>query len=220
MKSAGFSRRRPMRGSGCGRTLRLPEHLIRGPFGRSSEGAGMKRSDLEHILRASAAITGADQLVVIGSQALLGQFPDAPKSLTKSFEVDIFTFRDAQDAALIDGSIGELSPFHTTFGYFAHGVAEETATLPNGWKSRLIEVRSPMTAGATGLCLEVHDLAISKLVAGREKDIEFISELLEHALVTEPVLVDRLAATVLDDSRRESCRWRLKRIVDGLGSAR
>ena len=53
----------------------------------------MTRSELEHILRAAAAITGADQFVVIGSQAILGQFPDAPAPLTTSKEADVSSLR-------------------------------------------------------------------------------------------------------------------------------
>ena len=40
--------------------------------------------------------------------------------------------------------------------------------LPSGWRDRLVPLRNPNTRGATGWCLEVHDLAIAK-VAGREK---------------------------------------------------
>jgi hypothetical protein len=90
----------------------------------------MLLSQLEHILRASAAITGTDQFIIIGSQALLGQFPNAPADLLVSIEADIYSLRDPADAELIDGSIGEASPFHQTFGYYAHGVGVETAVLP------------------------------------------------------------------------------------------
>jgi len=41
----------------------------------------MQRSQLEHVIRAASAITGATEIVVIGSQAVLGQFPDAPADL-------------------------------------------------------------------------------------------------------------------------------------------
>jgi len=92
----------------------------------------MRRPQLEHVIRAAAGITGAPEIVVIGSQAVLGQFPDAPDELLLSVEADVFTFRDPADAELIEGS-----PFHQTFGYYAHGVAEETAVLPTGWKERL-----------------------------------------------------------------------------------
>ncbi len=130
----------------------------------------MQRPQLEHIIRAAVGITGATEIVVIGSQAVLGQFPDAPADLLVSIEADVFTFRNPADADLIDGSIGEGSPFHQTFGYYAHGVAEETAILPAGWKSRLVTVHNANTGNGCGLCLEVHDLAVAKLAAGREKD--------------------------------------------------
>jgi hypothetical protein len=57
---------------------------------------------------------------------------------------------------------------------YAHGVAEETANLPDGWKDRLVRVQNENTGTGVGLCLEAHDLAVSKLIAGREKDVEFI----------------------------------------------
>jgi hypothetical protein len=40
----------------------------------------VRRRDLEHLLRAAADIAEDDQILVIGSQAILGQFPDAPGS--------------------------------------------------------------------------------------------------------------------------------------------
>jgi hypothetical protein len=129
----------------------------------------MQRPQLEHVIRAAAGITGATEIDVIGSQAVLGQFPEAPADLLVSIEADVFTFRNPADADLIDGSIGEGSPFHQTFGYYAHGVAETTAVLPAGWKDRLVTVRNANTGNGCGLCLEVHDLAVAKLAAGRER---------------------------------------------------
>ncbi len=67
----------------------------------------MQRPQLEHIIRAAVGITGATEIVVIGSQAVLGQFPTAPANLLVSIEADVFTFRDPAAADLIDGSIGE-----------------------------------------------------------------------------------------------------------------
>jgi hypothetical protein len=53
----------------------------------------VKRSELEHVIRAAAAISGDDELIVIGSQAVLGQFPDAPAELCVSIEVDLYPAR-------------------------------------------------------------------------------------------------------------------------------
>jgi hypothetical protein len=95
-------------------------------------------------------------------------------------------------ADLIDGSIGEGSPFHDTYGYYAQGVGPTTAVLPVGWPQRLIPVRNSNTRGAVGLCLEPHDLVLSKYAAGREKDDRFVRVALAHRLVNEAILLDRL----------------------------
>jgi hypothetical protein len=173
----------------------------------------MKRPQLEHLLRAASGITGADRFVIIGSQSILGQFPDPPAELLVSIEADLFSLRTTQDADLIDGSIGEGSPFHQTFGYYAHGVGEETAVLPAGWKDRLIPFQTPSTGGATGLCLEVHDLAISKLVAGREKDLRFIRALIQHHLADPGVLRQRLTQTALAPALNIVCKERLEAML-------
>jgi hypothetical protein len=172
----------------------------------------MRRPQLEHIIRAAAGITGAPEFVIIGSQAVLGQFPNAPAELLVSIEADVFTLRDPADADLIDGSIGEGSPFHQTFGYYAHGVAVDTAVLPAGWQERLVPVRNPNTGGGTGLCLEIHDLAVSKLIAGCEKDLDFVSGLFRHNLARSETVRERLATTPVDDTRRQLCLERLKRL--------
>ncbi|GJQ29274.1 MAG: hypothetical protein HBSAPP03_11580 [Phycisphaerae bacterium] len=172
----------------------------------------MTRAQLEHILRAAGGVTGVDRLVVVGSQSILGQFPDAPEELRNSMEADVYAPGDANLAHLIDGSIGEGSPFHNTFGYHAHGVGVETATLPKDWMTRTIAVRSPNTGGVTGLCPEVHDLAVSKLVAGREKDLAFLAALLQHGLVQGRLIRERLVATEVTDGVRRACEARLTRL--------
>jgi hypothetical protein len=133
--------------------------------------------------------------------------------LLVSIEADVFSLRAAEDSDLIDGSIGEGSPFHQTFGYYAHGVGADTAVLPEGWRERLIPVRNQNTGGGTGLCLEVHDLAVSKLVAARDKDVAFIQGLLRHQLAQVEIIRARLAQTDLSPERRELCMARLTRLA-------
>ena len=81
---------------------------------------------------------------------------------------------------------------HQTYGYYAHGVGEETAVLPAGWKERVIAVRNENTNRYTGECLEVHDLAVSKLAAGREKDMNFVQALVTHRMVLAQTMEERL----------------------------
>ncbi len=153
----------------------------------------MTRAQLEHILRAAGALTEEREIVVLGSQAILGTFPEAPEELRRSMEVDAFPLDAPEKADLIDGSIGELSPFHETYGYYAHGIMPESAAFPEGWRDRLVRVATPATHGVTGLCLSPEDLAASKLAACREKDLDFVTALLHHKLVEIAHLRNRIA---------------------------
>jgi hypothetical protein len=156
----------------------------------------VRRHELEHLIRAAGAITQSD-LIVIGSQAILGQHPDAPPVALVSVEADLIPLQHPERWALIDGAIGEGSPFHETFGYYADGVEEQTAVLPAGWKERLIPVRNDNTRGVTGLCLEVHDLLIGKYVAGRPKDLEFTGAVARAGLADRDLLLARLRVTAV-----------------------
>ena len=167
----------------------------------------MNRSELEHVIRAAAAISGDDRIVVTGSQAILGSHPDAPPELCFSRDVDLWPLHHPGRADLVDASIGELSPFHETFGYYAQGVGPETAILPEGWQSRLVGVPA---GPAVGLCLEPHDLVISKYAAGRERDREYVRIAARVGLVTRETLLERLAATPLDEERRALARERIE----------
>ncbi len=162
----------------------------------------MTREQLEHVIRASAAIAGVRDIVVIGSQAVLGEFPSAPPELLVSRDADVYPLEYPERSDLIDGSIGEGSPFERTFGYYAHGVDDTTAVLPEGWRGRLIAVAGENTGQARGWCLEVHDLAIAKYAAGRPKDLDFTRVLAIHGMTSREMLIERLTATRLVDEVR------------------
>jgi hypothetical protein len=162
----------------------------------------MTRSQLEHIIRAAGTIADVDELIVIGSQAILGEFPNAPEELLISDEADVFPLKLPERSDLIDATIGEGSRFQQSFGYYAHGVDESTAILPEGWRERLILVSGNNTRFIRGWCLEVHDLAIAKYAAGRHKDIEFTRALARHGMVRREVLEQRLASTTMDSQTR------------------
>lgn len=174
----------------------------------------MQRHQLEHIIRAASGITGANEFVIVGSQAVLGQFPEAPAELLGSIEADVFSLRSPAESDLVDGSIGEGSPFHKTFGYYAHGVSPDTAVMPDGWRERWIPIHNENTREGTGYCPEVHDLAVSKLVAGREKDIAFVAVLLRYGLAFSETIRARLEQTPVSPATLKLCVGRLRRLED------
>ena len=174
----------------------------------------MNRLQLEHIIRASGSIADDSHIVVVGSQAILGQYPEAPAELLVSMEADVFPKHDPEKSIVIDGAIGEQSLFHLTYGYYAHGVAPETAVLPKGWEKRTVAVCNENTNGLTGECLEAHDLAVSKLAAGRPKDMEFVQAMLRHGLADADLLRGRIALVeAVDEEKRQWMRGRLQVVL-------
>jgi hypothetical protein len=162
----------------------------------------VQRDQLEHVIRAAASIADDDEIMVVGSQSVLGAHPDAPAELLRSVEADVFPRRHPDRAILIDGAIGEGSPFHETFGYYAHGVGPETAVLGPGWDARLVAVRGPGTRDATGWCLEPNDAVAAKLVAGRPHDVAFATEALRARIVDAATLRERITALPVSDATR------------------
>lgn len=172
----------------------------------------MKRHELEHVLRASAAITNDNSFVVIGSQAVLLPFPDAPTELLLSNEVDLYPSMHPERADLIDGAIGQLSMFHDTFGYHADGVGPETATMPDDW---MTFAKLYYIGELTVVSPDLHDLAVSKCVAGRDKDALWVAALLRHRMIDSNRLQERLRS--LDPIKfpvEQYLAWALRRLEE------
>lgn len=165
----------------------------------------MKKQQLDHILRAAGRITGEKQFVIVGSQSLHGRYPDLPDDIVRSAEADLIASK-APDRTEWLHAIGVHSPFHESFGYYADPVDESTATLPKGWKGRLVNLPPGDTEGVRGLCLDPHDLAIAKYAARREKDMAFTRELARRGLVGRERLLTLLNQTAVDDEVRERIR--------------
>ena len=165
----------------------------------------MKKQELDHVLRAAGRITGEKQFIIIGSQSLHGKYPDLADDIVKSAEVDLIAAKRPGRTEWLN-SIGVYSRFHETFGYYADPVDEKTATLPKGWKGRLVNLPPGDTEGVKGLCLEPHDLAIAKYVASREKDQVFTRELVGRGILSEKRLLSLLEQTPVDEHVRNRIR--------------
>jgi hypothetical protein len=165
----------------------------------------MKKQQLDHILRAAGRITGQKQFVIVGSQSLHGKYPDLPDDIVLSAEVDLIAPK-APDRTEWLNAIGVHSPFHESFGYYADPVDERTATLPKGWKGRLVNLPPGDTEGVRGLCLDPHDLAIAKYVARREKDMAFNRALARRGIVKRDRLLSLLEQTPVGEDVRRRIR--------------
>jgi hypothetical protein len=151
----------------------------------------MKRAQLEHVLRAAADITREHSFVVIGSQAVLLSHPNAPDELLVSREVDMYPAMAPDKADLIEGAIGVLSQFDEAFGYYADGVSPDTAKMPPDWMQF---AKLHYLGELTVIVPDLHDLAVSKCVASRDKDAHWVAALLRHKMIELPRFIERLRA--------------------------
>ncbi len=161
-------------------------------------------------MRASAAIANDPDVVIVGSQSILGTFENADARLLVSMEADVFPRSKPELSDLIDGSIGEGSPFHETYGYYAQGVGPETAVVAAGWEARLVAIRNENTLGATGWCLEANDLLLSKYVAGREKDAVFTKVAADCGYGEAALLLRRVEQLQISEALKQLVRGRIR----------
>ena len=171
----------------------------------------MTREELEHLIRASAAVTDQYEFVIVGSQSILGAIPRPDAVFTMSAEADIYPLAAPELAEKIDGALGEGSRFHETYGYYAQGVGPDTAVLPEGWLQRVHRVQTAATDGRVGYCLDVVDLFLSKAAAGRDKDRLFCIALLQHGHVKPVDALARVPAMPLDDHGKRRLRATIHR---------
>jgi hypothetical protein len=174
----------------------------------------MRRDQLEHAIRTACQIIGRPEVIVVGSQSILGTFREdqLPADATMSVEIDILPIADDNAeterlADLIEGVAGEFSPFEELHGFSIDGVDLSTSALPAGWRGRLVKVQNANTAAPggelqyAGWCLDKEDLCVAKLCAFREKDQNFVAALVRSALVDRQSILTRLA-TVDERYRR------------------
>lgn len=170
----------------------------------------MKKREVDHVLRAAGRIADTKRIIIIGSQSLHGKFPDMPDVIHRSMEVDLIVPGNQPRTEWLN-VIGEASPFHESFGYYADPVDERTAILPRGWKGRLVNLPAGETEGVIGLCLDPHDLAVAKYAARREKDLIFTAELARRRIVAKERLLELLSATPVDKTVRIRIRTDIER---------
>lgn len=168
----------------------------------------MKRIEFEHLLCAAGAISTEKEFVVFGSQALLGYIENPPAELLVSMELDLYPKNHPAVVRVLDAQIGRSSAFAKAHAYYADLVTPDLATWPDGWTERWIRFEK---SGVTAWCAELHDITVSKLAAGRPRDVAYIQDLLRHKLLNENRLHERINLLP-----RKSDRARLSTAFDRL----
>ena len=169
-------------------------------------GAGERTlADLHRAVRSIGRHFKTDTVIIIGSQAILIDWPDAPVAMRTSGEIDAYPgnireWETSHPGALASEEINAIfgwgSAFHGTHGFYIDGVDEDTAKLPPGWQERAVEIT--VTDEATAIrviapCLD--DLMVSKLQRLSLKDQDFIRACHRTRPLDVALIETRLAAS-------------------------
>jgi hypothetical protein len=136
----------------------------------------MRRSQVLNLVGAVSAMMPGGRLIVVGSQSVHGQVPTAPQVALASIETDLLLYPHFNLHDAIEEQFGLESDYLREHGVYAHPLGIGLVTLPKGWEDRLVPVKND-GGDVCYWALEIHDTAASKLMAGRDKDFEFIIEL-------------------------------------------
>ncbi len=113
-----------------------------------------------------------------------------------SRELDLFAFGVSETVAeeISDSleSIGHLSQFDDTYGYYVDGVGPHTAVLPEDWRERSRVYTSPSAPNVEALAPHPEDIAASKLYAGRDKDLDWVGAAHAAGLIRLDRIAERL----------------------------
>ena len=173
----------------------------------------MTLAQLKEILLAASELTKQSEFYIIGSAAILHIF-ETPRHryLARSNEADLMALSGDPDTAdQIGLTLGELSPFHENHSVYADGTTFETPKYaPESWRDRTVAVPYD-DIGVTAHFMELHDLVLSKIGAGRPKDMEFCSALAETGYVNRRVLLERLPLVNCTDEQRQLMEGRIQR---------
>ncbi len=166
----------------------------------------VQRSSLYKLLEDIRKLPVDGLPIIAGSQAIHAVTDQIPEIARRSIECDLlYAGGQADVRALINRELGILTDYQHESGIYADAVGLATIILPIGWEERLV----PLANGSGELvahCVEIHDVGVSKLVAGRRKDFEFITALfLSDLMQTETFLerVELVASKVENDVIRD-----------------
>jgi hypothetical protein len=166
----------------------------------------MQRAQLETALTAAATVAGVNEFILVGSQSVHAHTDAAPVEVLVSRECDIWAKARFEKLTIVEDALGRKSSFAEQNGFYVDAIQPDIVLLPKDWESRL----KPLRVGAViAWCLDVNDLVVSKLNAGRLKDYEFINAILRLKLAQFDEVV-RLVQTLPDPHQQAVLLARLR----------
>jgi hypothetical protein len=155
----------------------------------------MTLSALQHLIRSASALAEDRRFLVLGSASLLASFPelgnqDSPLAATYDADLCPEPF-DELTGIMLDEALGENRAYFRRHGYHADILRDSVlATLPFGWRDRLVPVPDCPDAFALDPC----DLAAVKLLVGRPKDLALLRSLHSAGRIDPEIIRARITS--------------------------
>ncbi len=152
----------------------------------------MRKSDLFELIRKISEISSEEKPIIVGSQAVHAVTKNLPEIARKSIECDfLFTGGKTETRAEINKQLGVFSNFQIEHGFYADALGLATVVLPTGWQKRLQPLLDE-NGKTIAYAAEIHDVAVSKLIAGREKDFQFLIDAFRIEIISVEKFAERV----------------------------
>ena len=153
-----------------------------------------------------------DLPVIVGSQAIFAITDFPPEIVRKSIECDYLLLKDfAEKRPNLTEQLGVFSDYQKETGTYADILGLATVVLPYGWEKRLVKLQDENDE-TIAFCAEIHDVAVSKLMAGREKDFEFLQTAFQSDYLEIETFIERIKL-ILDSPSAEALNSRMKKMI-------
>ncbi len=146
--------------------------------------------------------------LIVGSQAIFAVTDFPPEIVRRSVECDYLLQKDlANLRPILTEKLGIFSDYQQQTGFFA-----DILGLATDWEKRLVELKNNKSE-TIAFCVEIHDVAVSKLMAGREKDFEFLLVSFQSDYLKVETFVER-AEMILTSPSSEALLPRVKNLIE------
>ena|SRR6266404_2160191 len=178
----------------------------------------MRLQSLNHLIEVVRAVARPTKVLVLGSSSLLPYHPDLggpgqPLELTTDADLLLDPVNEGI-AESLQLAAGKESAFMAQFGYYADILRPTIVeTLPVGWETRL----QPVQGYDSVFALNAYDLALVKLVVGREKDLDLLRALLKLGIIEPRPLRQHYQNTPLGEREAVAAGRHLQMILRELG---
>ena len=151
--------------------------------------------------------------IIVGSQAIFAITDFPPEIVRRSVECDFLLLKKlAESRPNLTEKLGIFSEYQQQTGFYADILGLATVVLPKDWENRLVELKNE-NSEIIAFCVEIHDVAISKLLAGREKDFEFLQIAFQSEYLEIEIFIER-TQLILRSPSSEALLPRLRKLIE------